>query len=298
MLMLIHIERVFAATGKKDEDAPIGWTMNGRAFIISSKEELVQIWLPMFFRQGKFQSFTRKLYRWGFRQVNLPRSSSQEGREFVFANPHFQRDNRGLMAHMRSVTAASARREEQEKVLSESKLPDNETVPPREGLLSLGHSSLVESILANQSRASLQQAGAGPLALPNLSSTALGDQMQARSLLDLDAVTRQILLGQREVQRDAGPSLADILRQHQQQQALRRLTAPSLAGFDLFGPPNFMIPPPIATGPFQSLLESTANPLARLENFHRERAVQQRLRVLAEQFLRGNNNNGSSGPHS
>mmetsp|Transcript_276 Transcript_276/g.573 ORF Transcript_276/g.573 Transcript_276/m.573 type:complete len:444 (+) Transcript_276:228-1559(+) len=312
MLMLIHIERVFAAAGKKDEDAPIGWTLNGRAFVIRSKEELVQSWLPTFFRQGKFQSFIRKLYRWEFRQVNLPRSSSQEERKFIFASPHFQRAKPSLMAHMRSVTAASVRREQEEKVLSEGKLPDHniETLMPhrREGLMGMGLPSLADAImsnpsfLSNPSRASSQQTR--PLELPHMPSATIGDQIQARTLLDLDPVTRHILLGQREVRLDAEPSLADLLRQQQQEQqqqeALRRLNMASLAGFDLLGLSNIMIPPPTTRDPFQSLLESAADPLARLENFHRERTVQQRLRELAEQFLRGNNNNnnGPSSQHS
>ena len=307
--MLIHIEQVFTSAGKKDEDAPIGWTLNGRAFIIRSKGELVQNWLPMFFRQGKFQSFVRKLYRWEFRQVNLPRSSSsQEERKFVFANPHFQRVNPGLMAHMKSVTAASARREQEDNVLSEGKLPDhnNETSypPRREGLMGLGLPSLADAILLNRtvvsnpSRAPLQQAG--PLELPLMAHATISDQIQARTLLDLDPVTRQILLGQREVRRDAGPSLADLLRQQQQQQheALRRLNIAALAGFDFLGSSSDMIPSSIPTDSFQSLLESAADPLARrLESFHREREVQQRLHELAKQFLRGNNN-GPSSPHS
>jgi hypothetical protein len=66
--------------------------------------------LPMFFRQSKFPSFTRKLYRWGFRQVSVVRHSSTNRRDMIFGHEFFQRDNKALMGRMRSVTAAGTRR--------------------------------------------------------------------------------------------------------------------------------------------------------------------------------------------
>lgn len=114
MLLLIFVERSLIKAGKSTVSAPIAWTLDGQAFVIRDREELVQHWLPRFFPRGKFQSFTRKVYRWGFRQVNLPRDNAQDkDRHLVFANPCFQRDRRELMAHMRSVTAAGTRRQQQ-----------------------------------------------------------------------------------------------------------------------------------------------------------------------------------------
>jgi len=55
----------------------------------------------------KFQSFTRKLYRWGFRQVNRGIGPDDP---IIFGNEHFQRDDEELMVKMRSTTAASNRR--------------------------------------------------------------------------------------------------------------------------------------------------------------------------------------------
>jgi hypothetical protein len=75
----------------------------------------VRTWLPLFFRQAKFSSFTRKLYRWGFRQVNMtgePLLASNK--EICFANEYFRRDDRALLGRMRSVTAASKRKEAEE----------------------------------------------------------------------------------------------------------------------------------------------------------------------------------------
>lgn len=63
MLMLMHMEKIFAVSGKRPDQAPIGWVDGGLAFYIRNKQELVSKWLPLFFRQAKFSSFTRKLYR-------------------------------------------------------------------------------------------------------------------------------------------------------------------------------------------------------------------------------------------
>ena len=86
----------------------MSWILDGRAFIIRRKDELVKKFLTVFFRQTKFPSFTRKLYRWGFRQVSIPpvQIHSDNKREMIFGHEFFQRDNQALMGRMRSVTAA------------------------------------------------------------------------------------------------------------------------------------------------------------------------------------------------
>lgn len=61
----------------------------------------------LLYRATKFQSFTRKLYRWGFRQVNRGIGPDDP---IIFGNEHFQRDDEELMVKMRSTTAASNRR--------------------------------------------------------------------------------------------------------------------------------------------------------------------------------------------
>lgn len=117
MLLLIHIERTLIKSGRNTNRAPIAWTFDGRAFVIRDREQLLQDWLPLFFPRGKYQSFTRKLYRWEFRQV-LPRRDKPESKdkEAIFAHPYFQRDRKELMAYMRSVTAAGLRRQQQRAV--------------------------------------------------------------------------------------------------------------------------------------------------------------------------------------
>lgn len=111
MLMLTYVDKEYKTTGSDSENLCVSWILDGRAFIIRSKEDIVKEFLPMFFRQGKFASFTRKLYRWGFRQVSVAQEhSSSNRREMIFGHEFFQRDNKSLMARMRSVTAAGTRR--------------------------------------------------------------------------------------------------------------------------------------------------------------------------------------------
>jgi hypothetical protein len=57
----------------------------------------------------KFSSFTRKLYRWGFRQVNRGVGPDDP---LIFGNENFQRDNAELMANMRSTTSKSNKKTE------------------------------------------------------------------------------------------------------------------------------------------------------------------------------------------
>ena len=89
---------------------PVEWTSDGTAFVIRNKDELVKKWLPLFFSQSKYSSFTRKLYRWGFRKTLLSKESDKGAPVVAFGNIYFQRNNHALMSQMRSITAAKLRR--------------------------------------------------------------------------------------------------------------------------------------------------------------------------------------------
>lgn len=117
MLMLLHVEQSCNDKKQSVGNAPISWTMNGLALVIKDREILVKHLLPKFFPHGKFQSFTRKLYRWEFRKVLLPRMEGdllhpKDQEEIVFAHPFFQKNQQDLMRFMRSVTAAGRKRKE------------------------------------------------------------------------------------------------------------------------------------------------------------------------------------------
>jgi hypothetical protein len=123
MLMLMHVEKECAKSGRKPEHAPVAWIPDGKSFVIRSKEKLVSDLLPQFFRQGKFSSFTRKLYRWGFRQVNMQRDRQPQA--MYFGNEYFQRDKKALLTNMRSITAAGIRREKAAECKQSEEVPSS-----------------------------------------------------------------------------------------------------------------------------------------------------------------------------
>lgn len=206
MLLLIHIERNQIKAGKRQNKTSISWTLEGRAIVIRQREQLLRNWLPMFFRQGKFESFTRKLYRWGFRQVNLPKDSPQgKSKELIFANPHFQRDRRDLMRHMRSVTAAGMRRQQQGGPVREQTRPKvslANTTPASDAIIRLPPS-------IEQQQQQIPAPSSAPSADPFASMFAQQNQLGV-----LDALARQAFPHQQIQQ--YGPALTALLNQQQQ----------------------------------------------------------------------------------
>ena len=97
----------YADEHKDDENYCIGWLPDGNSFVIRNPDTFTRQVLPNFFKATKFQSFTRKLYRWGFRQVNRGIGPDDP---IIFGNDFFKRDDEELMVKMRSVTAAGTRK--------------------------------------------------------------------------------------------------------------------------------------------------------------------------------------------
>jgi HSF-type DNA-binding len=91
----------------------VAWLPDGKSFVIRNPDEFTRQVLPKFFKATKFSSFTRKLYRWGFRQVNRGIGPDDP---IIFGNEHFQRDNAEEMSKMRSITAASSRKAEAQTI--------------------------------------------------------------------------------------------------------------------------------------------------------------------------------------
>jgi len=92
---------------EQGDDFCVAWSEDGKSFIVKVPDKFVREVIPKFFKPTKFSSFTRKLYRWGFRQVNRGIGPDDP---IIFGNEYFQRDSPDLMAKMRSVTAASNRK--------------------------------------------------------------------------------------------------------------------------------------------------------------------------------------------
>jgi len=106
-------EKLMHLMKEADEHNPktfcIAWLPEGKTFIIRDPEEFTRKVLSNYFKATKFISFTRKLYRWGFRQVNRGMGPDDP---VIFGNEYFQRNEEELMANMRSITAASTRKQE------------------------------------------------------------------------------------------------------------------------------------------------------------------------------------------
>lgn len=98
------------AQNEDPESFCVAWLPDGKSFVIRNPDEFTRKVLPKYFKATKFSSFTRKLYRWGFRQVNRGIGPDDP---IIFGNEFFQRDQMELMTKMRSITAASVRKQEQ-----------------------------------------------------------------------------------------------------------------------------------------------------------------------------------------
>lgn len=107
---MIYVERDCLKRGESPEAACIAWTPEGDAFIIRNYETLTKRYFPVIFRKTKFSSFTRKLYRWGFRQRLDDNERQTPDCAKVFFHQHFQRGNKRLLVNMRSTTAQGSRR--------------------------------------------------------------------------------------------------------------------------------------------------------------------------------------------
>jgi len=106
---MMNLMKFVEEKNKTEKDFCVSWLPEGKAFVIYNIKEFTSIVIPKFFKASKFCSFTRKLYRWGFRQLNRGIGPDEP---IIFGNEYFQRDNADLMVNMRSITAASIRKRE------------------------------------------------------------------------------------------------------------------------------------------------------------------------------------------
>jgi len=80
---------MIALTSKEAGDT-IRWLQGGRAFTIAKPYEFMTELLPLFFKKTQFDSFIRRLKRWGFQRTPLSPDRS------IFQHPFFQRDRPDL----------------------------------------------------------------------------------------------------------------------------------------------------------------------------------------------------------
>jgi len=79
----------------------ISWTDDGTAIEISSKQELEQKILPLYFKHGKYSNFVRQLNIYNFKKFQKKLSSNQRYLEnkntVLYYNPYFIRENELLI---------------------------------------------------------------------------------------------------------------------------------------------------------------------------------------------------------
>jgi len=106
---MMNLMNYATARVKQEKHFCVSWLPDGKAFVIYDIKDFTKDVVPKFFKASKFCSFTRKLYRWGFRQLNRGIGPDEP---IIFGNEFFQQDNADLMVNMRSITAASIRKRE------------------------------------------------------------------------------------------------------------------------------------------------------------------------------------------
>jgi hypothetical protein len=90
------------------EQETIYWTKNGTVVVVRDPEDLYSTWLVKFFGSLKYDSFIRKLYRWGFRK-SPPTTYDLHSNYHVFSHPCFCRDQVDQLCKMKSSTAVKRR---------------------------------------------------------------------------------------------------------------------------------------------------------------------------------------------
>ena len=81
----------------------ISWKPDGKSFIIKNRYEFKEKVLPLYF-QSNFDSFLRKLKRWGFEKVKAHRRGQPS---IEFKHQYFHRDESGLCLRMRCKSGPS-----------------------------------------------------------------------------------------------------------------------------------------------------------------------------------------------
>jgi len=111
MSMLDYADEMKAKSDDPDNYC-VTWLPEGGAFLVRDPKACAETVIPKFFKAVKFSSFARKLYRWGFHQIQRQDADapSLPAGAIIFASEHFKRDARHEMVKMRSITVARQKR--------------------------------------------------------------------------------------------------------------------------------------------------------------------------------------------
>jgi len=195
----------------------IAWLPDGKTFIIRDPEEFTRKVLLNFFKATKFSSFTRKLYRWGFRQVNRGIGPDDP---IIFGNESFQRDKEELMANMRSVTAASTRKQEKSSLeIALAQRAQLEEVNRQKNRVLIEHLLQQKGLASNPLQGSMDYAALAALQQPqsqgNMGPPGLG--FSVYDILDQRMQHRNALMGNVPIPQPA-PMLSALNSQNFQRQ--------------------------------------------------------------------------------
>jgi hypothetical protein len=109
----------------------IAWSNDGLSFCINNTLAFEKAVLPVVFKAAKWESFARKLARWGFKRIRLTGTYAEQGAAFI--HPQFRRGDFDLSKLMSCANEDHADTEEQQVVsilasLNSSREPAN--TPP------------------------------------------------------------------------------------------------------------------------------------------------------------------------
>mmetsp|Transcript_19006 Transcript_19006/g.34216 ORF Transcript_19006/g.34216 Transcript_19006/m.34216 type:complete len:424 (-) Transcript_19006:201-1472(-) len=99
-------EKLHLILNSNDCRHAVAWLPSGRSFCITDQDEFVKKILPKFFREAKFESFSRRLKRWGFRKAYASGLS-----HVIFSHDLFHRDRPNLCKAMNGRTKCMSERE-------------------------------------------------------------------------------------------------------------------------------------------------------------------------------------------
>jgi len=118
----------------------ISWNPDGKSFLIKSRHEFKEKVLPLYF-QSNFDSFLRKLKRWGFEKDKIRRRGNPS---IEFSHKNFRRDEAGLCLRMRCKSGPGEvaedscdANEDQQEVMRSSSLPEDNVMRQKGALVDL-----------------------------------------------------------------------------------------------------------------------------------------------------------------
>jgi hypothetical protein len=88
-------EKLHAILSNKHLSPIISWLSTGKSFCILNKEQFTRHVLPFYFREAKFESFSRRIKRWGFRKMY---TTGQK--QVIYTHDLFQKDRLDLCRMM------------------------------------------------------------------------------------------------------------------------------------------------------------------------------------------------------